>query len=120
MKIPHIDRPALGAEKEELACRFLEAHGLRLVARNYRCRLGEIDLVMTDRGILVFVEVRYRRSAQFGAPAETVGPGKQRRLASAARHYLQQYSTDPPCRFDVVAISGSNAIDWIQDAFRVE
>jgi putative endonuclease len=120
MKILPISRPALGAEKERLACRFLEARGLRLVARNHRCRLGEIDLVMTDGGVLVFVEVRYRRSARFAAPAETVGPRKRQRLAAAAGHYLQQHPTRRPCRFDVLAITGPDAIDWIQDAFRVD
>lgn len=121
MKIPRPIKPtALGAEKEQLACRYLMTKGLRLLARNYRCRLGEIDLVMRSRDILVFVEVRYRRSAGFGTPAATVGPRKQQRLANAARHYLLHHPSTLPCRFDVLAISGPDAIDWIQDAFSVD
>ena len=117
-----IDRTtsALGAEKERLARRFLEAKGLRLVTANYRCRLGEIDLVMHAQTILVFVEVRFRRSSRFGSPAETVGLRKRQRLIGAARHYLQQHRYTLPCRFDVVAIDGQDVIDWIQDAFHVD
>ena len=110
-----------GAEAEELGCRFLEGRGLRLVARNYRCRWGEIDLVMRDGAHLVFVEVRYRRSTAFGSGADTVTPDKQARLIAAARHYLQRLAgREPPCRFDVLAITGSvrPRIDWIRDAFQ--
>lgn len=121
MKRPRIiDRSALGAAKEQLACRYLERRGLRLIARNYRCRAGEIDLIMRTSEVLVFVEVRYRRSSDFGTPAETIGARKQQRLASAARHYLQRYPTTLPCRFDVIAISGADLIDWIQDAFTLD
>lgn len=111
---------ALGAEKERLARRFLEGQGLRLVTSNYRCRLGEIDLVMQAHAMLVFVEVRFRRSSRFGAPAETIGLRKRQRLISAAQHYLQRHRCTLPCRFDVLAISGEDVVDWIQDAFRVD
>jgi putative endonuclease len=111
---------AVGDEKERLACAFLERKGLRLLERNYRCRLGEIDLVMREAGTLVFVEVRFRASARFGTPAETVDMHKQRRLAAAAGHYLQHRPTTLPCRFDVLAISGKDRIDWIRNAFNVE
>lgn len=92
--------------------------GLRLIGRNHRCRFGELDLVMRDGAVLVFVEVRYRRSTRFGGPAETVDPRKQRRLAAAAADYLQKHPSMLPCRFDVVAISGGqDRIEWLKNAF---
>lgn len=114
------DRRALGAEKERLAERFLAARGLRLVARNHRCRYGEIDLVMRDAGILVFVEVRFRRSSRFGTPVETVDRHKQRRLIAAAQHYLSVHPCALPCRFDVLGIGGRDEIQWVRDAFVVD
>lgn len=111
---------SIGEDKERLALAFLQGQGLRLIARNHRCRRGEIDLVMRDGDTLVFVEVRFRRSTRFGTPAETVDFHKQKRLAAAASHYLQQYPTNLPCRFDVLAVSGNNRINWIRDAFHVE
>jgi putative endonuclease len=113
-------RQAVGAEKEDLARTYLERRGLHGVTSNYRCRLGEIDLVMRDADVLVFVEVRFRASDLFGTPAETVGPRKQRRLVAAAGHFLQRHRLNLPCRFDVVAIGAGDRVDWIQDAFHVE
>lgn len=113
-----------GQQAEQLACQYLRAQGLRLVLRNYRCRLGEIDLIMEDRESLVFVEVRYRRSGRFGGAIESVTPVKQRRLIRAAQYYLQQIRgvQSKLCRFDVLAITpeqGAHNIIWLQDAFRV-
>jgi putative endonuclease len=110
-------RAAVGGDKERLAADYLQAQGLRLIARNHRCRFGEIDLVMGDAGALVFVEVRYRGSSRFGTAAETVDRHKQRRLAAAADHYLQGHPTVLPCRFDVVAIAGQDRIEWFKNAF---
>jgi len=110
----------IGEDKERLACSYLEGRGLRLLERNYRSRRGEIDLVMREADTLVFVEVRFRASTRFGTPAETIDIHKQRRLAAAAAHYLQRKPTNLPCRFDVVALSGTSRIDWIRDAFNVE
>lgn len=109
----------VGERMERLAGDFLARQGLRIVARNHRCRFGEIDLVVTDGASLVFVEVRYRESSRFGTPAETVDAGKQRRLAAAAAHYLQRHPSVLPCRFDVVAINGQDQIRWVRDAFTV-
>ena len=72
---------------------------------------------MGDGTTLVFVEVRYRGSSRFGSPAETVDRHKQRRLAAAASHYLQAHPSVLPCRFDVIAISGQDQIQWFKDAF---
>lgn len=107
-----------GAQAEALACAHLERAGLKLLARNFRCPQGEIDLVMDDRDTLVFVEVRYRRSNAFGTPAETVGRHKRARLRAAAGHYLVKHAVDRSCRFDVVAVSsGEPRVEWLRDAF---
>ncbi|NGP52187.1 YraN family protein [Thioalkalivibrio sp. XN8] len=113
---------ARGTDAEAAALRYLERRGLRLLARNYHCRLGEIDLVMQDDSTLVFVEVRARADARHGGAAASVGPHKQRRLALAARHYLMTHprAAALPARFDVVAISGpagENEPEWIRAAF---
>jgi putative endonuclease len=115
---------SIGQRGEDVAARHLELHGLTLLERNYRCRGGEIDLVMLDGGTLVLVEVRLRSSGQFGGAAASVGPRKQRRFALAARHLML---TRPdlralPVRFDVVALDGAGGsarIEWIRDAFRI-
>jgi putative endonuclease len=114
-----------GRRGEDLACRHLESQGLTLLERNYRCRAGEIDLVMLDGGTLVLVEVRSRTSAAHGSAAATVGARKQRRFTLAARHLMltrPQYRR-LAARFDVVAIDpapggGPAQLTWIRDAFR--
>jgi len=110
-------RSSVGQDKERLAADFLTRQGLRLIARNHRCRFGEIDLIMGDAGVLVFVEVRYRASSRFGTPAETVDHHKQRRLVAAANHYLLAHPSVLPCRFDVVAMTGHDQVLWLKDAF---
>lgn len=113
-----------GEQAEKLACSYLVQQGLRLVSRNYRCRLGEIDLIMQDKNYLVFIEVRYRKHNAFGSPSETVTYAKQQKIIKAARLYLQankRYSSHA-CRFDVIAITKHNndfKLEWIKDAFQV-
>jgi putative endonuclease len=114
---PHDSRADLGRDKERLAGDYLARQGLRPVARNHRCRFGEIDLIMRDGQTLVFVEVRYRGSSRFGTPAETVDVRKQRRIAAAAADYLRTSRSVLPCRFDVVAIGAQDQIQWLKDAF---
>ena len=114
------DARSIGEHNERRAERFLIDRGLHLLARNYRCRFGEIDLVLRDGGVLVFVEVRFRRASSFGTAAETVTTSKQRRLITTARHYLQSHPSVLPCRFDVVAINGQNKPQWIKHAFAVD
>ena len=111
-----------GRDAESHACDYLLSRGLSLLTRNFRSRLGEIDLVMDDGESLVFVEVRYRRRDVFGSGAESVDRRKQARITACAQHYLQKHpaASQRPCRFDVVAISGSQEtpdIQWIRDAF---
>lgn len=105
-----------GKQAEDHAATFLQGQGLRLVARNYRCRMGEIDLIMEHGGTLVFVEVRLRRSESFGGAAASITGHKQRKLIHAAQHYLQQQTRQPPCRFDALLLDGLK-IEWIKDAF---
>ena len=104
---------------------WLAARGLVLYQRNYRSRLGEIDLIMADDDTLVFVEVRYRSSMEFGGAEGSVTPAKQQRIVRAARQYLGQHPehSDRPCRFDVVAAGpspdrdGKTHYHWIRNAF---
>ena len=107
-----------GQAAEARACAHLERAGLKLLARNFRCRQGEIDLVMREGDTLVFVEVRYRHQSHFGSGAESVDRRKQARLIQAARHYLQTHpaQAEQPCRFDVVSLAPEQ-IEWIHDAF---
>ena len=108
----------LGQTAEAHAERFLESQGLKRVARNWRCRFGEIDLIMRDQHTLVFVEVRMRSSANFGGAAASVTPVKQSKLLAAAKLYLSNLAELPPCRFDVLALTHSGGKpEWIQNAF---
>ena len=107
-----------GHSAERIARYYLEDRGLRFRAANVAARRGEIDLVMDDGGVLVFVEVRMRGRSRWGGGAESVTTTKQRRLIHAAQHYLQRTGLDRPCRFDVVALEGDGAIEWIADAFQ--
>lgn len=114
------EAPSLrGGKAEARACAYLQARGLELLARNFRTRNGEIDLVMRDRTGLVFVEVRYRRSTAFGTASETVTATKQARVRHAAEHFLHQHPAyrDCACRFDVVACD-EEAVEWLVDAFQ--
>ncbi len=111
MIVPPEARRTQGDAAEERACRHLEDAGFTIGGRNYRTRGGEIDIVARKGDLLVFVEVRSREDADFGAPEETVTPAKRRRIVAAARRYL---ATVPPsswreARFDVIAIEGSGA-----------
>jgi len=115
---------ALGEQLESVALHYLEAKGLKLVCRNFQCKLGEIDLVMRQGQLLVFVEVRYRRSERFGSAAETVDWRKQRKLVRTAQVYLnlQCLAQRTPCRFDIFGITRNPTtqafrFDWIPNAF---
>jgi putative endonuclease len=109
-----------GAAAEQQALEYLSRHGFELVTRNFRCKAGEIDLIMQDRDTLVFVEVRFRQSNDFGSALESINSNKQRRLLAAAKLYLQKQPFDQPCRFDVIAINGrgKKRITWIKNAIQ--
>lgn len=114
-----------GQQAEDLACRYLLAQGLQLLERNYRCKRGELDLIMKHKDSIVFVEVRYRNTLRFGGGMESVDRHKQSRLIACAQHYLQYHKLGAtiPCRFDVVAVAPEreqDAAQWIKDAFQGE
>lgn len=110
-----------GAQAEARAEAFLLQRGLVKHAQNYRCKLGEIDLIMQHDDILVFVEVRLRTHQAFANAAESVTIRKQQKIIKTAQYYLQQYKlTDKAiCRFDVIAFSNNGEPEWIKDAFSV-
>lgn len=111
----------LGNQAEKLAQQFLKKQGLKTLHNNFHCRYGEIDIVMQDQDYLVFVEVRHRKSANFGGALESVDKHKQRKLRNTAEHYLIKHKkNDTPCRFDILCVNGDlnkPEIDWIQNAF---
>jgi putative endonuclease len=117
------NRREAGSAGEEAALQYLKSQGLELVLRNYRCRQGEIDLVMLDGNTLALIEVRYRRAAEFGGAAASVDFRKQRRLVTAARYLLATRADlrRYPARFDVVALSAMPPhVEWIKHAFIAE
>ena len=106
-----------GARAEDLCAQVLQGAGLRLVARNWRCRHGEIDLIAEEGGTLVFAEVRMRSGGGFGGAAESVTAAKRERLLAAARLYLSRRA-EAPTRFDVFLVDGTaGRVEWIRDAF---
>ncbi|MBU1108669.1 MAG: YraN family protein [Candidatus Riflebacteria bacterium] len=118
-------RKQLGNQGESLALTHLEELGMKLVCRNYRWRGGEIDLIMSDGSVLVFVEVRCKSVATHGSPLETIDYKKRRQIEKCARQYLahKKVSADICCRFDAVGVllpaNGKARIQYIPDAFRV-
>lgn len=99
-------RGELGARAEALATDYLARQGLVVVARNFRTRRGEIDVIARDRDTLVFVEVRLRSRAAYGGAAASITPAKRARLIKAARAYLATLEREPPCRFDAILLDG--------------
>ena len=115
--------PSVGAHFEDAALARLARHGLALVARNWRCRHGELDLVMREKnGDVVFVEVRFRGDTAYGDGVESVAAAKRGRLVKAARAFLAAHPalSRAPCRFDIAAFSGTTqdpAFEWHKNAF---
>ena len=117
----HLNKTQLGTIAEEKACAVLEARGLRLITRNYRSRMGEIDLIMQDTNEIVFIEVRSRAYDYYGTAIESIDITKQRKVIKSAVSYLQKqgWLDKINSRFDVVGVSPTN-IEWIKDAFSDE
>lgn len=111
----------LGNRAEKLAAKHLKKHKLKLIETNYHCKLGELDLIMRDGDYLVFVEVRHRRSQNFGGALESIDKRKQTKLTRAAQHYLVHHNINNcPARFDIVCVNGDlNKPEflWLQNAF---
>jgi putative endonuclease len=116
-------KKALGREGERVAERYLVNKGYRVVERNYRCRGGEVDLILLDRRIIVFVEVKTRSDHGFGNPLEAVEPRKQQRMILAARLFIHQRKLhERDARFDVVGISWPGiapVVEHVQNAFEI-
>ena len=108
-----------GTDAERAALLFLQSQGLKLIARNWRCKAGELDLVMRDADTVVVTEVRKRSRDDYGLAAETVDGRKQLKLARATKLLLAQRPdlADAPLRFDVVTLDAEGRIDWIREAF---
>ena len=113
------DKQGIGSQAEEDALQFLLRNGLNLVDRNYRCRVGEIDLIMQNGDELVFVEVRKRKNMDFGGAAQSVSYAKQSRLIKTAKHFLMKYRQAPACRFDVIAMEGDKC-QWLKNVIEAE
>lgn len=113
-----MNRHEIGSGYEKMAAAYLIEQGYEIVERNFSCRFGEIDLVAREGEYLVFVEVKYRKDAKGGDPAEAVNFKKQQHIRHTAEYYLysRRVSGEMPCRFDVVAILGDK-VTLIRDAF---
>jgi putative endonuclease len=114
-KRPRTARQEIGQAGEDRALDHLQQQGLRLVCRNFRCKLGEIDLIMQEGSVLVFIEVRARANANFGGAAASITAAKQMRLIRAAQFFLLRYKSPPSARFDVIAIDGGT-LSWLKNA----
>lgn len=118
-----MSRAEVGRWAEDQALAYLEAQGLRCITRNYRCRLGELDLIVTDGAALIVVEVRLRNNDRFGDGAASVTAAKQRRIVRATGLFLQHQPRwrRAPLRFDVLSVVQRDcgpSVQWIRDAFR--
>lgn len=114
--------PLIGKEAEKLARTYLEKQGLTFITQNYRCRTGEIDLVMQDENELIFVEVKYRSQNQHGSAVEYFHASKRRKFESAVMHYMQENSLNPSVvahRIDLVGIDNNKSkhadINWLKN-----
>ncbi|HLQ11759.1 MAG TPA: YraN family protein [Steroidobacteraceae bacterium] len=114
------ERQRLGRDAEERAAQYLQAAGLLLLHRNYRCRMGELDLVAREAGTLVIAEVRLRSSSRFGGAAASITHAKRRRIVLATRHLLARYPSLQkwPVRFDALLVGAPGGpIEWLRGAF---
>ena len=107
-----------GSQMEEAAVSYLAERGVTILERNFRDRNGEIDLIAQEDGVLLFIEVKYRRSSRYGEPEEAVNVEKQRKISRTALYYLhhKQEGMQTPMRFDVISVTDGE-IRWIRDAF---
>jgi len=114
------DRRQIGTGAEARAARFLGAAGLELLQRNYRCRIGELDLIARQGDLLIVAEVRLRSSERYGGAAASITWSKRQRIVRTTRHLLARYPSLQKCsvRFDAVLVAGEDGpIEWIKGAF---
>lgn len=107
-----------GNYAENQAIDYLSAKGLRLIIRNFNTKFGEIDLIMWDQKILVFVEVRSKSTTSYGLPEESITKTKQRKIIKTAQWYLTKHNHDGECRFDALFLNHDTKITWVKDAFQ--
>jgi putative endonuclease len=119
------DHNQKGQQAEALALHYLQQQGLQKLESNFSCKFGEIDLIMLDRDILVFIEVRYRNRTQFAHPLETINEAKQRKIIKTIHYFLMKRPefTQHSCRIDAIAInsqvqSQQESIEWVKNAFQ--
>lgn len=117
-----INKRAVGDQAETIAAEFLKQKNYQLVAQNFQCRFGEIDLIMrSPDNEIIFIEVRYRKNDNYGGAVASITTNKQNKIRKTAEHYLQSNQlNDSACQFDVIAITQKNNklnIDWITNAF---
>jgi len=112
----------IGAEAKTAACQYLQKHHLQIRERNYRCKLGEIDIIAQEGETIVFVEVRRRSHHRFGDGFASVDRNKQKKLIRTAKAYLleRQLFEKHPCRFDIVSTTSPEQLSWIKNAFQAE
>ena len=118
--MPDRSRQQSGRDAEGHALKHLQQQGLRLLAQNWLCKRGELDLVMLDGDTVVFVEVRYRKNTQWGGALDSIDARKRQKLILAAQYFLQSESrwANHPCRFDVVTRdSATSHLNWLRNAF---
>lgn len=115
-KGPEMNYRKQGASYEEIAASYLKEQGIKIIKKNYRIRQGEVDLIGEDTSHLIFIEIKYRKTAKFGEPFEAVSLLKQKKICKAAEHYLLKYGTKKQIRYDVVSILGEH-ISWYRNAF---
>ena len=130
-----LSRKNIGDQSETIAKQYLEQQGLTYITSNFRCRRGEIDLIMKDQYQLVFIEVRYRSQNNYGTAADTITRKKQKKVILAAHYYLHKYQLTErvSCRFDTVTVQAfpqmpntgvvgdkKYEIQWLQDAFNTD
>lgn len=123
LKATHLKQ---GIDAEDACCAYLRSQGLKLIEKNFRCGLGEIDIIMSDKNLLVFVEVRFRKNNNYGGGLESITPAKINKLRKTAELYLQQNHQYKNARFDVVAMSKNTettpskqdyTYNWVSNAF---
>lgn len=117
------ERKSLGKWGEDKACNYLQADGYQILRRNYKCRIGEMDIIARKRDLLTFIEVKTRRTTSYGRPGEAVNYRKQAKLTSVALYFLKEAAwKDASCRFDVIEVIAhpdeTFLINHIEDAFQ--
>lgn len=113
-----MDKITSGKDGEEKACNYIKAKKYKIAERNYRCLYGEIDIIAESNGVLIIIEVKYRKSDKYGKGYEAVNTVKQKKIIKTAEYYINEKNVKMPVRFDVISIDG-NEITHIENAFGV-